>query len=73
MYRDWSGQRSLYLRILGLRELLKKKNSLVRKSRADHMLRTVPTISKYSGFLWLVSTNTGIFLRALKLCEESRT
>ena len=25
------------------------------------------------GFLWVVQTNTGIFLRALKLCGESRT
>ena len=29
-------------------------------------------ISRYSGFLWVVPTNTGIFLRALKLCGESR-
>ena len=27
----------------------------------------------YSGFLWVVPTNTGIFLRGLKLCRESRT
>ena len=30
-------------------------------------------ISKYSVFLWVVLTNTGIFLRGLKLCRESRT
>ena len=30
-------------------------------------------IAKYSGFLWVVPTNTGIFLRGLKLYEESRT
>ena len=30
-------------------------------------------ISRYSGFLWVVPTNTGIFLRGLKLCGESRT
>ena len=30
-------------------------------------------ISRYSGFLWVVLTNTGIFLRGLKLCGESRT
>ena len=30
-------------------------------------------ISRYSGFLWVVPTNTGIFLRGLKLCVESRT
>ena len=30
-------------------------------------------ISRYLGFLWVVPTNTGIFLRALKLCVESRT
>ena len=30
-------------------------------------------ISRYSGFLWVVPTNTGIFLHALKLCGESRT
>ena len=30
-------------------------------------------ISRYLGFLWVVPTNTGIFLRALKLCGESRT
>ena len=30
-------------------------------------------ISRYSGFLWVVPTNTGIFLRALKLCGENRT
>ena len=34
-----------------------------------HVLR----ISRYSGFLWVVPTNTGIFLRGLKLCGESRT
>ena len=27
----------------------------------------------YSGFLCVVSTNTGIFLCCLKLCEENRT
>ena len=30
-------------------------------------------IFRYSGLLWVVLTNTGIFLRALKLCGESRT
>ena len=30
-------------------------------------------ISRYSGFLWVVPANTGIFLCGLKLCEESRT
>ena len=30
-------------------------------------------ISRYSGFLGVVPTNTGIFLRGLKLCGESRT
>ena len=30
-------------------------------------------ISRYSGFLWVVPTNTGIFLCGLKLCGESRT
>ena len=30
-------------------------------------------ISRYSGFLWVVPTNAGIFLHALKLCGESRT
>ena len=30
-------------------------------------------ISRYSGFLWVVPTNAGIFLRALKLCGERRT
>ena len=30
-------------------------------------------ISRYLGFLWVVPTNTGIFLRTLKLCGESRT
>ena len=28
-------------------------------------------ISRYSGFLWVVPTNTGIFLCGLKLCGES--
>ena len=28
---------------------------------------------RYSGFLWVVPTNTGIFLGALKLSGESRT
>ena len=27
----------------------------------------------YSGFLWVVPTNTGIFLRGLKLCRQGRT
>ena len=30
-------------------------------------------ISRYLGFLWVVPTNTGIFLRGLKLYGESRT
>ena len=30
-------------------------------------------ISRYSGFLWVVPTNTGMFLRGLKLCGKSRT
>ena len=30
-------------------------------------------ISRYSGFLWVVPTNTGIFLCGLNLCGESRT
>ena len=30
-------------------------------------------ISRYLGFLWVVPTNTRIFLRILKLCGESRT
>ena len=30
-------------------------------------------ISRYPVFLWVVPTNTGIFLRGLKLCGESRT
>ena len=30
-------------------------------------------ISRYSGFLWVVPTNTGIFLRSLNLCWEGRT
>ena len=30
-------------------------------------------ISRYSGFLWVVPTNTGIFFRSLNLCGESRT
>ena len=30
-------------------------------------------ISRHSGFLWAVPTDTGIFLRGLKLCGESRT
>ena len=44
---------------------------------ADH-LRTVPTIvivriSRYSDFLLLVLTNTGMFLLGLKLSGESRS
>ena len=30
-------------------------------------------ICRYSGFLWVVPTNTGMFLLGLKLCGESRT
>ena len=30
-------------------------------------------ISRYSGFLWTVPSNTGIFLRGLKLCGQSIT
>ena len=30
-------------------------------------------IARYSGFLWVAPTNTGIFLRRLKLYGESRT
>ena len=29
-------------------------------------------ISRYSGFLWVVPTNTGMFLRGLKLYREKR-
>ena len=44
------------------------------KDGAYYCYRTnVLRISRYSGFLWVVPTNTGIFLRALKLCGESRT
>ena len=48
----------------------------------ENYLRTVPTIvtncayvlriARYSSFLWVVPTNTGIFLRGLKLYGESR-
>ena len=30
-------------------------------------------ISRYSGFLWVVPTNTGTILRSLKLYGESKT
>ena len=30
-------------------------------------------IARYSGFLWVVHTNAGIFLRGLKLYGEGRT
>ena len=30
-------------------------------------------ISRYSGFLWVMSTSTGIFLHGLELYVESRT
>ena len=30
-------------------------------------------ISRYLGFLWVVPTNTGVFLRGLKVYRESRT
>ena len=30
-------------------------------------------VSRYSGFLWVVPTNTGIFLRGLEIYGESRT
>ena len=30
-------------------------------------------ILRYSGFQWVVPTNTGIFLRGLKQCGEGRT
>ena len=30
-------------------------------------------IARYSGFLWVVPTNTGIFLRGVKLYGERRT
>ena len=33
----------------------------------------VMRISRYSGFLWVVPTNTGIFLRGLKLYGKNRT
>ena len=36
-------------------------------------LAYVLCILKYSGFLWVVPTNTGIFLRGFKLCKESTT
>ena len=48
----------------------------------ENHLRTVPTIVTVHTFcasrdtwvsLWVVPTNTGIFLRGLKLYEESRT
>ena len=35
--------------------------------------KQVLRISRYSGFLWVVPTNTGIFLRGLKLYGENRT
>ena len=30
-------------------------------------------VSRYSSFLWVVPSNTGIFLHGLKPCRESRT
>ena len=47
-------------------ELLK---DVARYCHCAYILR----ISRYSGFLWVVPANTGIFLRRLKLRRESRT
>ena len=41
-------------------------------SRSAHLEIVVLHISRYSCFLWVVPTNTGIFLRGLNLCGESR-
>ena len=49
---------------------------LMSKGWTAEILRTVPTIviaHTYSDFLWVVLINTGILLRGLKLCGESRT
>ena len=60
-----------------------KRNISLQQNNTTALLRTVPTIVtvhinilcilRYSDFLWVVPTNTGVFLRCLKLCGESRT
>ena len=49
------------------------ENSLLKHGAYYCYCAYVLRISRYSGFLWVVPANTGIFLRGLKLYGESRT
>ena len=51
----------------------KSKSKSVKDSAYFCYCAYILHIAGYSGFLWVVPTNTGIFLRSLKLCGESRT
>ena len=51
----------------------KSKSKSVKDSAYFCYCTYILQISRYSGFLSVVPTNTGIFLRSLKLCGESRT
>ena len=68
-----------YIRPRGAREGVNRKRDLFHMSFKDgayfcyRAYVYVLCISRYSGFLWVVPTSTGIFLRGLKLCGESRT
>ena len=56
-------------KLLGIANLLKVLKDDAYFCYCAYVLR----ISRYSGFPWVVPTNTRIFLRGLKLCRESRT
>ena len=51
----------------------KAEYALISHSVYFYYCAYVLRILRYSGFLWVLPTNTGIFLRGLKLCGESRT
>ena len=52
---------------------LKKKTKQTNIKDGAYYCYCILRIARYSGFLWVVPTNTGIFARGLKLYRESRT
>ena len=63
----------IFLLVVMIKRSLVKRIIMFKDSAYFCYCACVLCISRYSGFLWVVLTNTGIFLRGLKLCGESRT
>ena len=72
----FQGQSNLYYKVIvisrGLLQFVAVMTYLL-SSKNGHYLVHVIAKQCYSGFLWVVPTNKGIFLCSLELCGESRT